>query len=186
MPPQSTSKKTAGVSDAAVLKATGRTWDQWVKALNKAGAAEMEHKAIALLVHEKFGIDDWWAQMVTVGYEHAVGRREKHQKAGGYEISGNKTIHCPVETAFAAWEDARRRKRWLDEAITIRKATPHKSMRITWSDGKTSVSVNFYPKGDDKCAVQLQHGKLPDAEAAERMKAYWKTKLEALRAALEA
>jgi hypothetical protein len=47
---------------------------------------------------------------------------------------------------YKAWSEAKLRKRWLPEkGLVIRKATPEKAMRITWSDGKTSVSVNFYP-----------------------------------------
>lgn len=186
------------VSDAAVKKATGRDWDAWVARLNKAGAADLTHKQIAAHLSENERIHPWWAQMVTVGYEQAMGRRAKHEKPDGFSVSGSKTIAAPVEKAFAAFAAASGRQRWLDADLAIRKATPGKSVRITWNAGTgvrgeagTSVEVNFYekPAGKDglpKCSVQVQHNKLPDAKAAEAVKAWWKERLGVLKAELEA
>ena len=72
--------KSAGISSEAVEKATGRSWPQWIASLNAAGAKSMEHKAIAEMVSEKFGVGPWWCQMVTVGYEQAVKGRARHSK----------------------------------------------------------------------------------------------------------
>ena len=41
------SAKTAGISDEAVRKATGKTWKEWTAALNKAGGRKLEHEQIA-------------------------------------------------------------------------------------------------------------------------------------------
>ena len=68
---------------------------------------------------------------------------------------------------------------------TIRKATPNKSLRITWNDGKSSLEINFYSKDDDKSQVVVQHSKLPDAKSSAKMKAYWAKALDRLRASLE-
>jgi hypothetical protein len=51
-------------------------------------------------------------------------------------------------------------------------------MRITWSDGKSHVDVNFYDKGDNKCRISVQHTRLTSAARAEKMKKYWAGKLE--------
>ncbi|WP_415909079.1 hypothetical protein [Oleiharenicola sp. Vm1] len=45
--------------------------------------------------------------------------------------------------------------------------------------------MNFWPKGPLKCQVVPQHGKLPDAATAERMKTFWTQQLDALGAFLE-
>ena len=175
----------AGIRSAAVKKATGRTWTEWRGLLDKAGAKSWPHAEIVLWLHKKHKIADWWCQMVTVGYEQASGRRVKHQKADGFEISVSKTIAAPVAVAFEAWKDARCREQWLPRTpLTVRKATPHKSIRITWGDG-TNLSVNFWPKGPLKCQVVPEHARLPDAATAEKMKAYWADRLEALRLLLE-
>ena len=59
-------------------------------------------------------------------------------------------------------------------------------MRITWSDGKKSVDVNFYPKENGKSQVVVQHRLLPDAKASSRMKKYWAGALDRLKEMLEA
>ncbi|MDQ5977623.1 MAG: hypothetical protein QG602_595, partial [Verrucomicrobiota bacterium] len=58
-----------GISSAAVKKATGRTWAEWFAVLDKAGAAKLPHKEIALRLQRTHRLADWWGQMVTVGYE---------------------------------------------------------------------------------------------------------------------
>jgi len=177
--------KYGGIGSAAVRKATGRTWAEWLALLDQAGARKMPHREIAQLLHTRHRVPEWWAQMVAVGYEQARGLRVKHQKADGFEISVTKTMGAPVDRAFAAWKDAVLREKWLPRTpLTVRKATPHKSIRILWPDG-TSLSVNFWPKGPLKCQVVPQHGRLSTPEAADRMKAYWAEKLELLRTFLE-
>jgi uncharacterized protein YndB with AHSA1/START domain len=178
----------ADVSSAAVMKATGRTWAQWLTLLDKAGAAKMPHKDIATLLHEQHGIPGWWSQTVTVGYEQARGLRKKHEKADGFAISGSRTIGIPVSRLFEAWQDDRLRRRWLPESpLSIRKATRDKSLRITWDpEGKPSnVDVYFTSKAADKSQVAVQHGRLPSAAAGERMKKFWGERLDALKQLLE-
>jgi Activator of Hsp90 ATPase homolog 1-like protein len=179
-------KKTAGISDHAVQTKTGKTWAEWCAVLDKAGAAKWPHKQIAAYLHEELGVSGWWSQMVTVGYEQARGLREKHQVSGGFQISRSKTLAASVSAAFKAWQDTKQRKRWLaDPDFTIRKATADRNIRATWIDGRTNVEVYFDPKGKDKCQVVVQHNKLPDAKAGERMKKYWCEQLDALKDVLE-
>jgi uncharacterized protein YndB with AHSA1/START domain len=174
-----------GIGSAAVEKKTGRGWKQWFAVLDAAGAKELPHKEIARYLHAEHGVDGWWAQMVTVGYEQARGLRAKHETSSGFQVSGSKTVAVPLDRLYAAFADARQRKRWLGDArIEVRKATPSKSMRITWLEDDTSVEANFYAKGAGKSQVALQHRKLPTARAAAQRKAYWKERLEELAALL--
>jgi hypothetical protein len=177
--------KTAGISDDAVKKATGKTWKQWITALDKAGCRDLEHKAIAQLLHDHFDIGRWWSQMVTVGYEQGTGKRAKHEKPGGFEISRTRVIQAPVSAVFQAWLKPARRSRWLKQPITIRKSTANKSMRVTWADGVQRLSVEFYAKGEDKSQVAVQHGKLPHAKAALQAKRFWSQALSKLKGHLE-
>ena len=81
---------------------------------------------------------------------------------------------------MAAWSDPALRRRWLDEAgVKVRTATAPKSMRLGWPDG-TIVAVWFTAKGPSKSAVALAHTKLSDRETADRFKAYWAERLQAL------
>jgi len=140
----------------------------------------------ATYLYRNRGVPDWWCQMVTVGYEQARGLRQKHQKASGYAISGSKTVQAPLAALFEAWADPKSR-RWLkDWKLEVRKATPGKSMRITWVDRATHLDVNSYFKGKNKSLVSVQHSKLADAKQAGRMKTYWAGSLDRLAGLLQA
>jgi len=179
--------KAAGIGDAAVRAKMGKGWEEWFTILDAAGAAQMNHTKIADYLYERQGCPGWWNEMVAVGYEQARGLRRKYEKPSGFEISRSKTIAAPVAAVYKAWDDRRARARWLKEdGLTVRKATPEKSMRITWADGETHLDVNFYPKGEGKSQVVVQYGKLASAGAAERMKDYWSEALERLKGALDA
>jgi uncharacterized protein YndB with AHSA1/START domain len=176
----------AGVGDEAVREATGRGWEEWLARLDRAGAREMEHGAIARHLSEKEKVPDWWCQMVAVGYEQARGLRRKHQRPDGFTVSASRTLAVPVARAFDAFVDEKGRARWLrDPGFTVRKATRPRSVRITWVDGKTRVEASFSAKGDARSQVSVQHSKLPDPDAAARMKAYWGEALDRLRDAVE-
>jgi uncharacterized protein YndB with AHSA1/START domain len=169
------------MSDAAIKKATGCTWEKWVKSLDYHGAAEMKHADIAKLVKAKYKTPDWWTQTVAVGYERIKGLRARGQRRDGtYEMSKSRTFSVPVVELFDAWADARRRGEWLDGAdVTVRTATAPKSMRLGWSDGSI-IAVGFYPKGNAKSQVAVQHTKLPDRDTANRLKQFWSERLDAL------
>lgn len=183
---------TPRISDEAVRAKTGKTWKEWFALLDKAEAKKMSHPEIAACVSifacvsRAGGIGPWWRQMVAVSYEQARGLREKHEKPSGYEISVSRTIAAPVNAVYRAWVDDKVRAKWLPEkSITIRRSTENKSVRITWSDGKTSLEVRLYPKGERKCQVTAQHSKLSDATAAEKMKNYWAKALDQLKQMIE-
>src|SRR5438552_5371 len=80
--------KIAGMSDEAVKKATGCTWERWVKALDHAHGTEMSHGELTEYIREKFDTPSWWTQMVAVGYERIRGLRAHGQKRSGeWEVS---------------------------------------------------------------------------------------------------
>jgi hypothetical protein len=174
----------AGMSDDAVVAKTGRTWPEWVGALDAIGAMDMEHRDIAARVHSETGLD-WWSQAVTVGYERIRGLRDKGQRRGGlHEANKSCTFNVPAADLFRHFVDADRRRRWLDSELTIRRVTPNRTVRITWAD-HTSVEIYFTDKGPAKTSVQIQHGKQPSKQAAESAKAFWSERLAALKKLLE-
>jgi hypothetical protein len=176
----------AGVGDSAVRKATGREWGEWLRLLDRAGARRLAHKDIALMLSRKFGVPDWWSQMVTVGYEQARGLRAPNQKAEGFAANASRTVNVPLEGLYAAWSDAQLRQRWLLAApVEVRRFRVGKSMRMTWTVGDSSVAVNFRDKGDGRSQVAVEHGRLSGPTAVKRQKAFWTVALERLKAMLE-
>lgn len=178
--------KTAGISDAAVLKATGKSCDEWGRLLDRDGCKKMPHKEIAELVHEKHGVGPWWGQMVTVGYEQSRGLRKVHETSDGWKSSVSRTVAVPIAKLFDAWADEAARTAWMGKKkMTIRKSTKNKSMRIAWA-GETSLEVNFYPKGAAKSQVTVQHNKLKSEAEVAKSKKFWSGAMEKLKEVLGA
>ena len=170
----------AGMSDEKVAQATGHTWPEWTRLLDAENAADMPHRDIAQLVHEKYGVREWWTQTVTVGYERIKGLRDRGQRRGGaYETTRSKTYNVPVDALFAAWADDAARRQWMGIKTSVRTATAPKSMRLQWPDG-TIVAVWFTAKGATKSMVAIAQTKLPSRAAAEQAKKEWTARLEAL------
>ena len=167
-----------GVSDAAVQRATGKTWDEWFALLDAWHGTAHNHPEIARHVHETYGIDGWWAQSVTVGYERARGMRALHERPDGFSVNASKTFPVPVERLFAAFVEPEERERWL-EGIELRNRTsqPNKSARFDVLPEDGRLAVTFVARGPEKAAAQLQQERLADAEEVARWKALWKEQL---------
>jgi len=176
----------AGVGSEAVLKATGRAWDEWLRLLDRAGAKALEHKDIALMLSRKFSVPDWWSQMITVGYEQARGLRAVYQKSDGYSAYASKTVGTQLARLYAAWSNPVQRARWLPDApVEVSRSTDGKSIRMRWTQGGSRVDVGFYPKGAEKSMVAVEHGRLDDPKAVARQKAFWSAALARLKVVLE-
>lgn len=173
--------KIAGMSDDAVKEKTGAAWDRWVKNLDRHGAAELTHAEITKLVRDEYGVGNWWAQMVTVGYERIKGLRARGQRRdGNYEATKSRTFNVDIETLFDAWHDAKTRSAWLDKRdLKMRTATRPKSIRFAWPGGGT-IAVGFFAKGAGKAQVAFSQDKLPSSQAVEESKAFWTRQLDEL------
>ncbi len=177
----------AGLSDESVKKATGCTWEKWVFVLDHAEGTEMSHRELAQHIRDKYHTPDWWTQMVAVGYERIRGLRAQGQRRSGeWEVSKSKTVAAPVKTLYAAFKTARGRAKWLDGAtITVRTTKPEKSMRVRWEEDGTPVDIFFLPRGEAKSQVAIQHRKLTSKADADRMRAFWAARLDALAALMK-
>jgi uncharacterized protein YndB with AHSA1/START domain len=174
------------ISDDAIQKNTGKTWKNWFLLLNKAGAKKMEHKDIAKLLSNKYGLSGWWSQIVTVQYEQEIKGRKKHEKKDGYQISKSTTISDSATKIFGAINSPIRRIKWLkDPGITITKSTKDISIRGKWINKKTGIEFQLYPKDKNKTHLVVQQSKIESAKEAERLKAYWGKQLNNLKKYLE-
>jgi uncharacterized protein YndB with AHSA1/START domain len=135
---------------------------------------------------QEHGVGGWWSQSVTVGYERARGLRAKYQLAGGFSVGASKTIAVGPDSTFDAFVDEAQREQWLPRvALRTRTSTRPRTARFDWPADGSRVVVGFTPKGIDRTQVALQHEKLPDAQAAEAMKVFWRERLSALKQSLE-
>lgn len=171
------------ISSGAVKAKTGKGWDEWFAILDSAGAAQWPHKETARWLHTSQDVPAWWCQMVTVEYERARGLRRMHEKTGGFSASISRTLAAPTERVYELWSDDKLREKWLGVDPEIRKATANRSLRLTWPGG-THVEVMFYPKGEAKMQVTVDHTRLADANAVESQKEFWSTAITRLKALL--
>ncbi len=174
------------ISDDAVKRSTGKVWKQWFSILNKAGAKKMEHKAIAKLLHAKYGLSGWWSQMVTVQYEQDIKGRKKHETKSGFQVSRTITLPYTATKIFNVVNSPLNRIVWLtDPGITITKSNKNKSIRAKWVDKKTNIEIQLYAKDTNRTQLVVQHNKLSSAKEAEKMKTYWGKQLNNLKKYLE-
>jgi len=177
--PRTNYAEVAGMSDAAIGKATGRTWAEWVRVLDEARAMEKPHRQIASVV-SSLGTPSWWTQMVAVGYERIRGLRARgQQRSGLYEAGKSRTFNASIDALYAAFANARTRQRWLGSNVIVRSASPHKRMRLQLDDGAV-VEVSFLAKPRGKSVVAFTQRKLPTKSAADAIKKTWTEHLDRL------
>lgn len=169
----------------SIEKATDKSWNEWRRLLNDAGARELEHKAIAELAQQeltgKIDSPGWWAQTIAVAYEQAIGRREPGQKSDGtYEISVSKTVEGTRDDIFTRYMDKLAGTVQFDSAITSNERTSVTPVRSYWKcdleDG-SKITWAFEQKDSNKVLVVVSHVILQSQESANSWRAYWKNYL---------
>jgi uncharacterized protein YndB with AHSA1/START domain len=172
---------------AALRRSTGRDRAEWFALLDAWGAAGREYREIADWLTGEHGVSDWWAQKLIVEYQQARGRRAPGVRPDGTFAAGaSKTVAVPVERLVEAFGDASLRARWLPgNVLHERTSQPGRSARFDWEGGPTRVNVTFLAVGDARSQVAVEHDHLPDAEAAEARRVFWRERLAALKAVLE-
>jgi hypothetical protein len=187
-PEQPSAPRILATSDENIVHRTGRGWEEWFDLLDEWGAADRTHRETARWVAEQQGAHPlaWNVQAVVSSYERTRGLRAPGEHADGFAITASKTVSVPVEQLFDAFVEPSLRSRWLpDGELTERVASKPRSARFDWGDGTSRVHVTFAAKGSDRSTAALQHVRLADAGEADRMKAYWRKRVAALKEELE-
>jgi hypothetical protein len=170
-----------GMTDASIRKGTGKTWDEWFHILDDWGAANRTHRDIARYVRDDLGVNGWWAQTVTVGYERARGMRARNETTQGFQVGVQKTVQVPAERIRAAITQARRRNRWLEPGTLTPRTTTSKRIAADFdaSDG-SRVSIYLVAKSPSTTTVQLTHTKLASSKDVAARRSFWKDRLQTL------
>jgi len=174
-----------GMTEAAITAGSGAGWDHWFRLLDGWGASERSHTEIARFVRDEQGVNGWWAQAVTVGYERARGLRAMHQTTRGFEVSVSKTVAARPAAAWDAFLEPGQRRRWLEAGALGRRRTAGSIGRSTSFAGPgdgTRVAVAIDPRGDDRVTVTVTHEGLADAEDVATRRAAWRERLDHLAA----
>jgi hypothetical protein len=176
-----------GVSEAAMVRATGRPIGEWLAILDAWDATTHTHTEMSRWIVAEHGIPGWWAQNVTVAYERARGLRVRHQEPGGFAVSASKTVSASPDDVTDAFTDPDVLARWLPDApIRLRTSQRGRSARFDWDDPPSRVEVWLDTRDPTKTKIGLGHSKLPDADTAARLKAMWRERFADLKRTLEA
>ena len=167
---------------APIERATGRSWDEWLRFLDGIGAPDLDHKAIALKVYAELDgtIDQvgWWTQSVTVAYEQHIGRRIPGQRSDGtFQLSVSRSTPHRMDELMEKWRGFAAQ----DETVrgTVVDADPKVSgtdRRITWRtrarDG-SSVVVTSEPKPTGTASIVATQIGLQTLELSDEARERW-------------
>lgn len=160
-------------SNETVRKATGKTWDEWIKIFDTQDATKLDHTARARWLYDHYhnqGLSGWWSQMVTVGYEQAKGLRQQNQNTQGFAVSVSRTVAISLSSVYKTLQTE-----FNKQKIEITTANKDKGLRGKASDGSRVIVGLYDKKGKTQIALQVE--KLKDAKAVEAQRAHWKKTL---------
>src|SRR5690606_36149235 len=88
---------TKPINIESIEKATSKSWNKWVEALEGIGAKDMAHVDIArrveTMLEGSVESPGWWAQSITVAYEQHIDRRVPGQMTdGSFATSVSKAV----------------------------------------------------------------------------------------------
>lgn len=165
------------MSDSKLVAATGKARADWHAVLNAAGAQEWKHPVIAAWLQSEHGVDGWWAQGITVGYELAIGRRLPGQTADGtFSVSVTKTINgsraAVIESVLSA----------LGEGFGEPAAVSPDSLyaTATWKANGEKTVAAISGKATGKTLVSLTRSRIVDGDSLEAAKGQLRRVLDAL------
>jgi hypothetical protein len=168
------------LGDDALRKATGRGWDAWCDIVDAWPGKDQGHTAVAAYLASSHGVDGWWAQGVTVGWERITGRRLPYQMADGSFTAGrSKTIDVDAAALRAALLDGEERGGLFPgHATELRSKPASKTIRVLIGPGTATFTLDAARDGRTK--VTVAHEKLPSSQSADEWRFYWGEWLEAV------
>ncbi|WP_157002378.1 hypothetical protein [Agromyces laixinhei] len=151
------------VGDDAVVSATGKKREEWFALLDAAGGTGWKHQAIAHWLVTEQGVDPWWAQGVTVGYEQARGIRLPGQRQDGtFEVSVTRTIAAEVEPALRALAEVVTAQTGV-EPLALNLGAKHPTARFPLAGGEF-VLASATSRGAGKTAIGLVRGRMASGD----------------------
>ena len=63
------------ISDEKVKEKTGKSWKQWFKILDGLDVQTNGHRFASMTMFNKYKLNPWWSQAVTIRYEWERGLR---------------------------------------------------------------------------------------------------------------
>jgi len=193
------------ISSEAVAKATGKTWSEWIIALDLAGAVQWDHKALVEYLAGTYQISPWWCQTIAMHYERMHRQRIVGQTASaGFEIGVQRTIMLAQsqlwdfiisERGIVLWlGDCAAFTRTVGSAYTttggttgvFRVVNPPHHLRLTWqpagSARASTLQIRLVPVKSEKTSLRFHQEQLADDATRTQMRRHWQEVLDSLSA----
>ena len=170
------------LDDHSVKTATGLGWDEWCDIIEAWPGHREGHGAIAAYLRDEHGVDSWWAQSVTVGYERISGLRLPYQQPDGtFSVSKSRTVIIDADgLRQSLLDEADRTDLFPGQETELRSGPTAKTLRIALGPGIAQFAMEA--AGGTKTKVTVTHERLPSPEAAEHWRIYWSDWLAGLEA----
>lgn len=168
------------MADDTLREATGKGWDEWCDIIDAWPGSDEGHTAIATFLREEHGVEGWWAQGITVGYERITGLRLPYQQPDGTFSAGKSRTVTADGVLLRAMliDDADRADLFPGIETELRSNPSAKTLRIGIGTGTAQIMIEAID--DERAKVTIAHDKLPSPDAVEEWKAYWADWLEAV------
>lgn len=162
---------------ARLENGTGTSLAEWTDRLDATGGRDLDHTAIARMLVERWEVEEWWAQGVTVAYEQVIGRRVVGQSCDGdFSASASRTVPGTPTQVRDRWDafmtEARRDGLGLEEP-SLSDTAMWRYWRAAVADG-SRVSVNITAKDEGRSTLGIEHKGLETADARTAWKDAWK------------
>ena len=168
------------MSNERIHAATGKTWNEWVDLIEEWPRSSEGHSAVAAHLIDGLGLDGWWGQGVTVGWERITGRRLVNQHSdGSFMTSKTKTMSVDAEQVRQTLLDPESYDDLfpgLDAELRSKPTT--KVLRIAF--GASHALFTLTPLDDGRLRLNVTHERLSAADDVDRWKSYWADWLAAL------
>lgn len=165
-----------------IRAATGRSWAQWFRLLDRFDVATAGHTATVRHLAEAHECPRWWRQRIAQAHAQLRGLSEPVRR----DLAANtsRTLSVAVEDLYRAWRGRGPSKWLLGARLKIVRANENRSLRLDW-EGNTSVEIYFWSKGERRSQVNVMHRQLASAAEVAQMKQFWTRALDQLQALLE-
>lgn len=194
------------VSNASVLKGSGRGWHEWIEILEKVGARAWTHQETTAWLKKKYGLRPWWQQGVTHGFEVHIGRRIDGVGANGIRsLTATKTMPVSAPKLWKFLTSPAGLALWLKPLSPVRIRVGAKfettdgffgeirtlrageKIRCSWRDSAEPQAKASYfevyviPRPVPRSTLIISHGSLREARAQTELRARWKQAAAAIR-----
>ncbi|WP_374074509.1 SRPBCC domain-containing protein [Bdellovibrio bacteriovorus] len=189
-------EKLANIRTETLKETTGKTWDQWIEFLNKAGAKHWTFQETVAHLGKKGKVQGWKRQWIAIGYEVATGKRMPGRSLkGDYSITVTRTIHIDHKKLWKFMASPEGIAMWLrpmskfklqikhpyetDAGVfgEIRTMLANRRIRFTWQEGdwdrSTTVQMFLVPRKNGSTILCFMHEKLRDGRLREPLREYW-------------